>query len=112
MDGFAQYQAATSETAIYPGQRSTAGLAYVALGLAGEAGEIANKVKKVLRDGNGELTPAAAAVIAEECGDVLWYLARLCTELGADLGGVAVLNLAKLESRAARGVLGGNGDQR
>ena len=109
---FPQYQVTAAETAIYPGQGSTAGLAYVALGLVGEAGEVANKVKKVLRDRNGELTPSAAVNIAEELGDVLWYLAQICTELGADLGGVAALNAAKLESRALRGVLGGSGDQR
>lgn len=112
MDGFAQYQAQATETAVYPGQGQGAGLAYIALALAGETGEVANKVKKILRDKGGVLNARDAAAIAEECGDVLWYLAALCTELGADLGGVAVLNLAKLESRAARAVLGGSGDTR
>ncbi|QFG07952.1 nucleotide pyrophosphohydrolase [Streptomyces phage Intolerant] len=109
---FPQYQQQATETAVYPGQGQGTGLAYVALGLAGEAGEVANKVKKILRDKGGVLNVRDAAEIAEEAGDVLWYLAQLCTELGADIGQVAALNLAKLESRAMRGKLQGNGDHR
>ncbi|AWY07378.1 nucleotide pyrophosphohydrolase [Streptomyces phage Araceli] len=109
---FPQYQQGARETAVYPGQGQGAGLAYVALGLAGEAGEVANKVKKILRDKGGVLNVNEAAKIAEEAGDVLWYLAALCDELGADLGQIAALNLAKLESRAMRGKIQGNGDNR
>jgi|SRR3954451_15768596 NTP pyrophosphatase (non-canonical NTP hydrolase) len=109
---FAQYQNVAGETAIYPGQGELGGLVYVALGLTGEAGEVANKIKKILRDSGGVLTPEKAAQIAEELGDVLWYAAQLATELGADLGQVAALNAAKLEGRALRGVLRGEGDQR
>ncbi|UTN93066.1 MazG-like nucleotide pyrophosphohydrolase [Streptomyces phage Marky] len=109
---FPQYQQGARETAVYPGQGQGAGLAYAALGLAGEAGEVANKVKKILRDRGGVLNAQTAAAIAEECGDVLWYLAALCDELGADLGQVAALNLAKLESRALRGKIQGEGDSR
>jgi NTP pyrophosphatase (non-canonical NTP hydrolase) len=109
---FAHYQQQARETAVYPGQGTSAGLAYVALGLAGEGGEVANKVKKVLRDAGGAMEPARAAQIAEELGDVLWYVAQAATELGADLGEIAALNAAKLESRALRGVLQGDGDHR
>lgn len=91
------------ETAIFPADQ---GLAYTTLGLAGEAGEIANKVKKVIRDGR------STDGIADELGDVLWYLAAVANELGADLGDIADANLAKLASRAKRGKLGGSGDNR
>lgn len=109
---FRQYQNVAQETAIYPGQGTMGGIAYVTLGLAGEAGEVANKVKKVLRDSGGVVSPERAVQIAEELGDVLWYLAQMATELGADLGEIAALNAAKLESRALRGKLQGDGDQR
>jgi NTP pyrophosphatase (non-canonical NTP hydrolase) len=112
-DDFARYQEHAAETAIYPGQGTLPGLAYVTLGLAGEAGEVANKVKKLIRDHpNEEMTSAQAAQIAEEAGDVLWYLSQLCEELSASLGTVAALNIAKLESRKARGTIQGNGDTR
>ncbi|AWY07461.1 nucleotide pyrophosphohydrolase [Streptomyces phage UNTPL] len=109
---FPQYQQGARETAVYPGQGRGEGLAYVALGLAGEAGEVANKVKKILRDKGGVLNAQTAAAIAEELGDVLWYAAMLADELGADLGQIAALNLAKLESRAMRGRIQGDGDNR
>jgi len=111
---FAQYQQAAGETAIYPraGEQHIDGLTYVALGLVGEAGEIANKIKKIIRDAGGVVEPERLTAVAEEVGDVLWYAARLCTEMGVDLGQVAALNAAKLESRALRGVIGGDGDRR
>lgn len=111
---FRQYQNVAGETAIYPhaGEQHIDGLTYVTLGMVGEAGEIANKVKKIIRDAGGVVTPERLIPVAEEVGDVLWYLARLCSEMGVDLGEVAALNAAKLESRALRGVLGGDGDKR
>lgn len=104
-----QHQAAT--TALYPdaGSESRWALAYVALGLAGEAGEIANKAKKLLRDGDtDELRDAMRA----EIGDVLWYVALVADELGFPLSVVAERNLEKLADRAERGALQGSGDQR
>lgn len=111
---FADYQRRAAETAIYPraGEQHMDGLTYVTLGLVGEAGEIANKVKKVLRDCGGLIPPQKLMEILEEGGDVLWYLARLCSEAGVDLGEVAALNISKLEGRALRGTLRGDGDQR
>ena len=82
---------------------------YPTLGLAGEAGEVAEKVKKVLRDNGGEFDAAAVAAIQKELGDVLWYVARLATELGLDLEDVASHNLAKLADRKARDQLHGGG---
>ena len=106
---FQEYQAATATTAIYPRE---IGLAYVALGLAGEAGEIANKVKKIYRDNGGVLTPEKAAVLKDELSDVLWYVSQLATEIDTSLESVAIDNISKLTSRKERGTLMGEGDNR
>lgn len=106
---FDTYQAAARSTAIYPGQDSNAGLIYAALGLAGEAGEVANKVKKLLRDG---VTTYSQDDLISEAGDTLWYLATLCSELGVSLADVAEGNLDKLRLREAQGTLRGSGDDR
>ncbi len=106
----ADYQGRSRATAVYPGAGEN--LTYPALGLCGEAGEVAEKVKKMLRDDGGELTEVRREALAGELGDVLWYLAQLATEAGLDLDAVAAGNLAKLESRARREVLGGSGDLR
>lgn len=108
-DSFKKYQNFTGTTAIYPeaGSGEDIALAYVALGLAGEAGEIANKVKKIVRDGDYD-----AEALADELGDVLYYVARFAAELGTSLNLVARDNMDKLQSRKERGVLGGNGDNR
>ena len=89
-------------------------LTYVALGLAGEAGEVANKVKKVLRDWDGTAEDMAdrRAAIIDELGDVLWYLAEMCTALDTTLDHVAGMNLLKLEYRALANKIQGDGDNR
>lgn len=81
---------------------------YMTMGMTGEAGEIANKVKKVMRDGK----QLDLEDIKHELGDVLWYVAGLATVLGIDLEDVANSNIAKLKSRKERGVIGGSGDNR
>ena len=106
---FDEYQRKAAATAIYP---TEVGVVYTALGLASEAGEVAGKVKKVLRDENGDFDLQAAYRIADEMGDVLWYMAQLATELGVPLASIASGNIAKLASRSERGVLGGSGDER
>jgi NTP pyrophosphatase (non-canonical NTP hydrolase) len=88
------------------------GLSYPALGLAGEAGEVAEHVKKSIRDDGGVVTPERREALGKELGDVLWYLAQLATELELDLDEVADANLQKLRSRQLRGVLSGSGDDR
>ena len=85
---------------------------YPTLGLTGEAGEVADKVKKVIRDRGGSFDRETREAIKLELGDVLWYVAQLASELGYDLEEVAEANLQKLSSRAARGRIGGSGDQR
>ena len=109
---FGAYQARATETAIYPMPGRVEGLMYVALGLTGEAGEIANKVKKIFRDGDGRLSPEQRDDLIAELGDVLWYVAMLADELDVPLHYAASQNLQKLSDRAARGVIGGAGDRR
>jgi NTP pyrophosphatase (non-canonical NTP hydrolase) len=112
MESFDSYQSAARSTAVYPNSGSWGGLAYASLGLAGEAGEVANKVKKVLRDEDGKLSDERRAELADELGDVLWYVAAVAEELGAYLSDVAEVNVEKLRSRKERGVLKGSGDTR
>jgi len=106
---FEDYQTQASKTAIYPDADV---IIYPALGLLSESGEVAGKIKKVLRDKNGYFSPDDRVEIAKEVGDTLWYIASLCTDLGIGMETVAQQNLDKLNSRMARGVLGGSGDNR
>jgi len=104
-----EYQEKALETAIYSENYK---VIYPALGLAGEAGEVSDKVKKIIRDDNQILTDDKAKAIAMEIGDVLWYCATLSNDLGFTLEDVAEMNYQKLKSRKERGVIGGNGDNR
>lgn len=106
---FNQYQLQAAKTAIYPAEYK---VTYPVLEMTNEAGEVAGKWKKVLRDQGGQLTEANRVALAQECGDVLWALAACCTDLGLTLDDVAQANLEKLASRQSRGVLGGSGDNR
>ena len=107
---FQLYQERCRATARYPD--AGANPIYPTLGLCGEAGEVADKVKKVLRDRQGSFSPEVIADLQLELGDVLWYVAQLATELGLELEQIAQNNLDKLASRAARNVIGGSGDRR
>lgn len=102
-----EYQAAARATAVY-GQP----VLYPALGLAGEAGEVCEKVKKFLRDDGGVMTDGRRRMIVLECGDLCWYVANLAADLGVTLEEVAAANVAKLADRRARGVIKGDGDAR
>jgi NTP pyrophosphatase (non-canonical NTP hydrolase) len=104
------YQELSRRTATYPGAGEN--LVYPTLGLAGEAGEVAEKVKKLLRDDGGVMSQERRAALAGELGDVLWYVAQVATEAGLDLEEIAQANLDKLLSRQRRGVLSGSGDSR
>ena len=105
-----QYQLQARETAAYPNVGNNP--IYPTLGLCGEAGEVAEKVKKVIRDGNGVFDNKACDQIKLELGDVLWYVSQLSSELGFDLEEIAMHNLDKLSSRSQRGVISGEGDNR
>ena len=104
-----EYQRLSRRTAQYPRE---AWLAYPALGLAGEAGEVAEHAKKTIRDDAGVLSAERRGAMSKELGDVLWYVAQLASELELDLDEIAQANLEKLLSRQRRGVLSGSGDER
>jgi NTP pyrophosphatase (non-canonical NTP hydrolase) len=106
------YQEQAVSTAVYPGKGSVAGLTYATLGLVGEAGEVAEKVKKLLRDDDGVLTEDRRQALIKEIGDVCWYVSTICTELDIPLSEVALRNLDKLNDRKQRGALQGSGDDR
>ena len=107
---FKTYQKESRKTAQYPNLDSN--YIYPTLGLVGEAGEVAEKVKKVIRDKNGIFDKISKDAIKKELGDVLWYLSNLCTEFNFNLEDVALKNLEKLELRAFKGKISGSGDDR
>lgn len=107
---FTEYQRKSRKTAIYP--KKGKNFIYPTLGLVGEAGEIAEKIKKVLRDKGGKVDQNAKKEMSKELGDVLWYVSQLATELGLSLEKVASGNIEKLKSRQKRGKLKGSGDNR
>ncbi len=104
------YQIKARATASYPNLGKNP--IYPTLGLAGEAGEVSEKVKKVIRDKDGVFDHASRQALKLELGDVLWYVAQLSFELGFQLDEVASANLEKLASRADRGLISGEGDNR
>jgi NTP pyrophosphatase (non-canonical NTP hydrolase) len=104
------YQERSRATAVYPDAGDN--LLYPTLGLCGEAGEVAEKIKKMVRDDGGVLSAQRRAALSKELGDVLWYLAQLATEAELDLDAIAQDNLDKLLSRQRRSVLQGSGDDR
>lgn len=103
------YQRAAMSTAIYPKDSE---VTYLALAMCGEAGELADKVKKVIRDHDGVYTDETRKAIAEELGDVLWYAANLANAIAYPLERVCEMNLNKIESRRQRGKIHGEGDNR
>lgn len=120
---FSGYQQATNSTAIYPckgrvepdvsiSDQNARALLYVLAGLAGEVGEVTQKVKKVIRDDGGVFTAEKVKGLGKEVGGCFWYFAQLCETFGLDMGEIAQQNLDVLASRQTRGVLGGSGDDR
>lgn len=107
---FTDYQQKAKQTAKYPiiGQ----GVIYPTLGLTNEAGEVAGKIKKIFRDKNGVIGDVDREALKSELGDVLWYIAQVCTELDISLDQVAEGNILKLLDRQARGKIQGDGDNR
>ena len=104
------YQRESRKTALYPDVGNNP--IYPTLGLVGESGEVADKVKKILRDKNGVFDKDSREAIKFELGDVLWYISQLSSELGYELEEVAFANLQKLNSRKIRGKIQGSGDDR
>ena len=107
---FTEYQNLALSTAIYPMMYKKV---YPALGLCGEAGEVAEKIKKVIRDGvDYGYEEEFKAELTKELGDVLWYVAALASDLDISLDDVAEKNVQKLASRKKRNKIGGSGDNR
>ena len=103
------YQKVALTTAIYPREQA---IIYPTLGLTGEAGEVANKVKKIIRDGSNSKDERLVQDISAEIGDCLWYIAVLASDIGVKLSDIASNNLIKLEKRKERGTIHGSGDNR
>jgi len=109
---FSNYQNQAKRTAIYPNQGSVSGLQYVVLGLCGECGEVAENIKKSIRDDKGFISSDRQDALIKELGDVLWYLSQIAGELDTTLETIALRNLAKLRKRQRDNTLHGSGDDR
>jgi NTP pyrophosphatase (non-canonical NTP hydrolase) len=107
---FNEYQQKAYTTANYPNIKNNP--IYPTLGLCGESGEVAEKVKKIIRDNNSNFSDEKISEIKKELGDVLWYVAALASELGIELNSIAETNIDKLYSRKKRNIINGNGDNR
>lgn len=102
-----EYQYATAQTAIYPSEKA---LEYLALGLVSEAGEVAGKVKKYIRDNSSNTV--LKEDMKKELGDIMWYISEMSTLFGLRLPDILEANINKLADRKTRNVLGGSGDER
>ncbi|KKR48375.1 MAG: hypothetical protein UT86_C0006G0013 [Candidatus Magasanikbacteria bacterium GW2011_GWC2_40_17] len=107
---FEEYQQQAYRTALYPNKDNN--FIYPTLGLASEAGEVAGKIKKVIRDKGGIIDDTTREDIKKELGDVLWYISQVAMELRISLEDIAEYNLYKLLSRLERGKISGSGDNR
>jgi NTP pyrophosphatase (non-canonical NTP hydrolase) len=103
------YQKVAKSTAIYPREQA---IIYPTLGLTGEAGEVANKVKKIIRDGTNKNNEDLVQEISAEIGDCLWYISVLADDIGCKLSDIANNNLIKLAKRKEKGTIHGSGDNR
>lgn len=106
---FNEYQRQASKTAVYPKSYK---IIYPALGLAGETGEVCEKIKKVVRDDNGLMSDPKKEELTKEIGDVLWYISALATDLDIKLEDVVKINIEKLQDRQKRNKINGSGDNR
>ena len=103
------YQQVAKQTAIYPREQA---IIYPTLGLTGEAGEVANKVKKIIRDDDNKINKGLVQEISAEIGDCLWYISVLADDIGIKLSDIANANLIKLANRKKKGTIHGSGDTR
>ena len=106
---FNEYQEKSLITAIYPTNYK---IVYPVLALNGEAGEVAEKIKKVLRDNNGNFSKDKCQEIAKELGDCLWYISAIANDIGYSLDEIAEMNINKIVNRQQNNQIHGNGDDR
>ena len=109
---FDEYQTLASRTANFKGRDAEYALMYLCMGLAGESGEVIEKIKKIIRNKDGELLPEDKRLLSHELGDVMWYLSQLARQLDIPFSEVAQANIQKLEDRAGRNVIISEGDTR
>jgi NTP pyrophosphatase (non-canonical NTP hydrolase) len=95
---FEEYQEIMKDFAVYPRDTELAAISYLALGLNGEAGEVAEQIKKAIRN-DGYLSNERREKIIQELGDVLWYITRIAVEFDVSMAEIAVANIEKLENR-------------
>lgn len=107
---FDEYQKESRKTAKYPDIGNN--FVYPTLGLAGESGEVAEKIKKVWRDNNCQINEVEKREVTKELGDVMWYLSQLATELNLSLENIALFNLQKINLRKQNNKIKGTGDNR
>ena len=107
---FKEYQEKAKHTAIYP--KLDPSWIYPLLGITGESGELSERLKKILRDENKNISKEELELLKKEIGDILWYISALSTELGLDLDDIAKENMEKLQSRKSRNQIHGHGDNR
>jgi NTP pyrophosphatase (non-canonical NTP hydrolase) len=109
---FDEYQKLANRTGNFTGKQGEFALMYLGLGVTSEAGEIADKIKKIIRNDNGTISAEKKEALVSEFGDVLWYLSQLARYFDMPFSDVAKANIKKLEDRAARGVIASTGDTR
>ena len=109
---FDEYQTLANRTGNFDGKQAEFTLMYLGLGLTSEAGEVADKIKKMIRNENGVMSDDRRATIASEVGDVLWYLSQLARQLDVPFSKIAEENIEKLADRARRNVIASDGDNR
>ena len=107
---FEEYQKESRKTALYPDNGNN--WIYPVMGLTGEAGEVADKMKKVMRDDGNIVSEQKKLEVKKELGDVLWYVSQIASELGLSLDEIAQENIKKLFDRLERGKISGSGDNR
>ncbi len=109
---FDEYEKLAAKTAHFDDRTEEYKLMYLALGVAGEAGEVAEKIKKIMRNDHGVVSKEKREEVQKEIGDVLWYLSQLSRQLGFSFSSAAETNIAKLADRMARNVITSEGDNR
>jgi NTP pyrophosphatase (non-canonical NTP hydrolase) len=107
-----EYQELAARTADFGNKDTNYILMYLSMGLAGETGEVIEKVKHIIRDKGGEMTEEKRELLKKELGDVLWYSSQLARTLGLSFEDIAELNIKKLADRESRGVIKAEGDTR
>lgn len=107
-----EYQKLAARTAQYPSDDKNYILMYLCLGLAGETGEVIEKIKHLIRDKGGEVSEEKKELLKKEIGDVLWYSSQIAAALGISFNDIAELNIKKLADRAERNVIKAEGDER